>query len=411
MERPLEDQVSSLLVIWRTIAARRWMIAALVLLSVCATALKVVLEPRLYEAQVEIIALAPAWENNRGAPMGPVTSNLGKPFRPLKLALVESIYWELYARVLAEAIAKELDLQTHYGATTMARTVLVLEGNRSIQMTDQGTLQVRVMDRDPVMAAAIANAHARHLDRLDRRLLAESASLRRRFIEARVREAELKLAKTEESWFPLRFKVGLAGGGFEEESEKSAQDKPATGKSENDSEEEQATPLSRITAVKLQAMELEVELLRLRSFTTREHPEVIRIEAQLKALHREIDRLENGGEGGRFTGGKSSLFPSLAQLPELALPSGRLAREAKTQVWYYVQWRQLLEDTTVEEALDLPRVWVLDHAVPTERQRRLWQKVIVAGGFALVLGVSLSFLFGYLDRLKTLAVPAVPDQS
>lgn len=411
MERPLEDQISSLLVIWRTIVARRWMIAALVLLSVCATALKIVLEPRLYEAQVEIIALAPAWENNRGAPMGPVTSNLGKPFRPLTLVLVESIYWELYARVLAEAIAKELDLQTHYGTATMAQTVLVLEGNRSIQLTNQGTLQVRMMDRDSDMAAAIANAHARHLDRLDRRLLAKSASFRRRFIEARVQEAGLKLAKTEESRFPLWFKVGLAGGGFEQESEKSAKGKPAQGNFANDSEEEQATPLTRITRVKLQAMELEIELVRLRSFASREHPEVIRLEAQLKALHRAIDRLENGGEGNHFTGGEPSLFPSLAQLPELALPSERLAREAKVQVYYYVQWRKMLEDTIVEEALDLPRVWVLDHAVPDEHQRRLWQKVIAAGSFALVLGVLLSFLFDFIDRLRDLKIPAAPEQS
>ena len=66
MVRPLEDPISSRMTSWRTIAARRWMIAALVLLSVCATALKVILEPRLYEAQVEIIALAPAPEGSIG---------------------------------------------------------------------------------------------------------------------------------------------------------------------------------------------------------------------------------------------------------------------------------------------------------------------------------------------------------
>jgi uncharacterized protein involved in exopolysaccharide biosynthesis len=393
---------------WGILVARKWIITALVLISVCATAFAVLKEPKLYEAQVEFVVLSPAWENNRGALVAPVVQNLGRPFRPLKLVLLESIYWELWARVLVEAIVEELGLQAHYGTATLAETVRVLEGHRSIIRTQQGTMRVRIVDRDPQIAAAIANAHVRHLDLLDRQMLARSAAMRKQFIKARVREAESKLARAEEEWFPLRFIVDAAKGEFENEAAEVG--KSAEGKmpdSVEGQEQEQITPLTRITKRKVQAMEMEVELARLHSFATANHPEVLKVEAQLRTLRQAIDQLEHGRSSGH-PGVQPSFVPSLAELPGLALPSERLARAAKDQARYYLLWNQMLEDTSIEGTLDLPRIWVLDHAVPEKRHRRLWQKLIVACGLALILGGQLCFLFAYLARLRDHRLSVVP---
>src|SRR5687767_13711453 len=118
MEQSGENQWSVKMSYWQILSASRWIIAGLAVLAVCATVCEVLKEPKLYEAQVEFVALAPAWENNRGALVAPVIQNLGRPFRPRKLVLLESIYWELYARVLVEAIIEELGLHGHYGTTT-----------------------------------------------------------------------------------------------------------------------------------------------------------------------------------------------------------------------------------------------------------------------------------------------------
>jgi len=154
---------------------------------------KVVLEPRLYEAQVEIMLVAQAWENNRAVAVRSVTANLGKPARVFRPVLRESIYWELYSRALVDLIIEELGLQKHYGRRTLSETRMALEVSRHIRMTSWGTLQVLVVDRDPAMAAAIANAHARQLDRLDQKLGAELASVRKRFYQKRMDEVFAKL--------------------------------------------------------------------------------------------------------------------------------------------------------------------------------------------------------------------------
>lgn len=399
-----ENQDSSPLIVWRVIAARRWMIALVVLLSVTVTAVLVLREPRLYEAEVEMMALSPAWQNSEGDLIAPVLAGLGHPFRPIKLALREPIYWELYARVLAEALAEEWGLQAHYGTKTKVQTLEALEAHRSIQLTSQGHFRVKVVDRDPEMAVTIANAHARHLDLLDRRLLAEAAAVRRRVLETRVREAEDGLAKLEMAWTPLAFRVAAAGGegeGLAGEAARGSGERASEGGEEE--EEEEGALLSRFTTLKLRALDFEVDRARIRTFTREAHPWGTQLDARLMALRRTIDRLEGGQRGGKAGAGDGSFIPSLTELTQLALPSQRLGRETKLRGQYYLLWRQALEDVRVEEALDLPRVWVLDPAIPQERPRRLWQKSVVAGVFALVLGVLLSFVLSYVDRLRQIA--------
>jgi len=178
---------------WTVLVAYKWMILALVLLASVATALEVLSRPRLYEAQVEIMPIAQAWENNRAVAVRSVTANLGKPARVFRPVLRESIYWELYSRALVDLIIEELGLQKHYGRRTLSETRMALEVSRHIRMTSWGTLQVLVVDRDPAMAAAIANAHARQLDRLDQKLGAELASVRKRFYQKRMDEVFAKL--------------------------------------------------------------------------------------------------------------------------------------------------------------------------------------------------------------------------
>jgi uncharacterized protein involved in exopolysaccharide biosynthesis len=148
-------------------------------------------------------------------------------------------------------------------------------------------------------------------------------------------------------------------------------------------------------------MKLERELSNLRRFATRNHPSVKQLEARLHALHQAIGSIEeSSGKQERV------LRPSLDRLPELVLKRTRAARNLEVHTKSYVNWRWRLEDVSIEAALDLPRVWVLDWALPAERRPKLAQTMLVAGGFALILGVILAFVLSYLDRLRSLEAGA-----
>jgi len=408
----------------RVLVAYKWMILTLVLVASAATALEVWSRPRLYEAQVEIMLVAQAWENNQAVSIGPVLANLGKPARVLKPVLRESIYWELYSRTLVDMIIEELDLQKHYGRKTMPETRAALEVSRHIRLTNSGTLQVLVVDRDPAMAAAIANAHARQLDRLDQKLGAELVSVRKRFYQKRMDEAFARLGEAEEEWYPIRFTIGLGNQGVGESNGQSG-----TGTNEKQTKEERAdeglspskeeradeglSPLMRSTKLKLEVMELEVELARLRRFTTPAHPQVTQIEARLRVLRQAIRRIEEGAGTASNVRGRPSIFPSLDRLPQVVLDGIRFGREVTAQTRLYISLRDAFEDVLIEESLNLPRLWVLDWAIPTERQKKVWPTTLVAGCLAVLLGAMLSFLLTYIDRRKVVSSSAcsnLPDR-
>ncbi len=390
-------QMARLADYWEVLVAYKGMILTLVLVASAATASEVMSRPRLYEAQVEIMPIAQAWENNRAVAVQSIIANLGKPARVLKPVLVESIYWELYSRALVELIIEELDLQKHYGRKTMAETRMALEVSRHIQMTNGGILQVLVVDRDPAMAAAIANAHARQLDRLDQKLGAELASARKQFYQKRTDEVLAKLTEAEEEWYPTRFVIGL-GNQWAGESKSQG----GAGINEKQTKEEKAdealSPLMRSAALKLEIMEFEVELARLRRFTTPAHPQVTQIEARLRVLRRAVQSLEGAAGMESDARGQPSIYSSLDRLPQISLDGIRLGREVKAQTRLYLGLRSILEDVVTQESLTLPRLWVLDGAIPAERQKKVWPTTLVAGSLAFLFGTMLSFLLVYIDH-------------
>lgn len=399
------------------IAAHKWIILAMVLLSVTVAAFKVSALPVLHEANITIIAAVPAWEDRVGKQIRPVIPNLGLRSRPIRITLFESFYWELFSRVLADAVIEELDLKRHYGVNSIGQARAILMANRLIQLSREYTLQVTVTDRDPAMAAAIANAHARQLERLDRKLLAESASLRRRFFEQEVEGALTALRQAELAWSPNYYTEDLPLS-LEVDKKKQAAVQFASSMpnlsvddKKTDLTQETAPPQTLTIAIvtKLQLMQLEVELVRLWQFATLDHPAVNQIEARIQALQRILERETSGTEkqaprqnNPAPKRGLRGLFPSLERIPELALNNDRLAREVSLRAKVYTEWRFWLEDAATTEVLDLPRVWVLEEAAATERPKKIWQTLLVAGGLALILGVMCAFFLAHVARLRRL---------
>jgi len=383
----------------RVIALHKWMIVSMVLLSVTLAALKMASLPVLYEASITMIATVPAWEDRVGKQIRPVMESLGRPFQPIQITLFESFYWELFSRTLADAVIEEIDLTKHYHVNSMSQARAILMANRLIQLSREYTLQVTVLDRDPAMAAAIANAHARQLDRLDRTLLAQSASARKQFFQRELERTRAKLGKAEKQYDPTYFSVEI-------QSLSDGQKKETDGERINEETEESDIIENFLAGLKERAMEMEAERVGLLRFATPLHPEMARLEAQSRAVLEVIKQKEDGQDVTRDASVRDSFFPSFGRRPDLALKLSRYNREARNQAAMYLRLRATVEDIMIQESLDLPRVWVLEPAIPSERQVKGWQTMVVAGGLAAILGVLLAFVFSYLERLQQMK-PAI----
>jgi len=103
----------------------------------------------------------------------------------------------LKSRNITEKIAKRFDLQKVYEQETLTGTLKALEGNTSITSGKDGVITVEVDDKDPQIAANMANAFIEELDKLMQTYSLTDASQQRTFFEQQLRQAKNKLTDAE----------------------------------------------------------------------------------------------------------------------------------------------------------------------------------------------------------------------
>lgn len=103
----------------------------------------------------------------------------------------------LKSRTVMESVAKRFDLQKIYEQATMTDTLKTLEGNVAISPGKDGIITVDVADKDPQLAANLANAFIDELNKLMQANALTDASQKRVFFEQQLRQAKDRLTDAE----------------------------------------------------------------------------------------------------------------------------------------------------------------------------------------------------------------------
>jgi len=155
------------------------------------------LMPKIYTATARILppqqsqSSATALLNQLGGLAGMAGSSLGiKNPNDLYVAMLES-------RSLMEKIVKRFDLQKVYEQETMTDTLKVLENSTAFNSGKDGVISVEVSDKDPQLAANIANAFIEELNTLMQTYSLTDASQKRTFFEQQLRQAKDRLTNAE----------------------------------------------------------------------------------------------------------------------------------------------------------------------------------------------------------------------
>ena len=85
------------------------------------------------------------------------------------------------------------DLLGRYGVDTMTDAIEVLAEKTTVDKSEEGTIVVSVLDRDPLMAAEMANYYTVILDSTNKSIAQDSATERMRFIQILRGEGETRL--------------------------------------------------------------------------------------------------------------------------------------------------------------------------------------------------------------------------
>lgn len=324
------------LVYFVRLALRRWRFLALVSLlsGVLALALGFLL-PRWYEARSTVL------------PPRETQPHLMAQQQLIAALQIQSLFpyaagvttYDIYLAILqsdtvARSLVDRFDLRKHYHEERRVRAMAALRGHTVIAPGKHRIVEIRVEDKDPELAARLANAYVAELDSVYRATRSTAGRRQGEFLQARVARvradldsAEARLAGAEGS---ARFPV-----------------------------------LSRdLTQAALSAgdligrrLALSVRLDMLDAMGVGDAPARRELELELRAVESEA-----------------------AQLPGLGMAVARRLREVRIQETLYEALSQDLEAARIEEARDTPEVEVLDLAVPPDRQARPRKGLMAVAG-------------------------------
>ncbi len=279
----------------------------------------------------------------------------------------------LKSRSVAERVIRVNGLMKVYKAKDLQEAMRTLHSHSNIDVSPEGIIRIEVTEKDPSLAARVANSLVEALDGVNREKSTSRAKSARIFIEKRLDSTKAELKRAEEKlrrFQEVHKAISL-----------SDQTKAAI---------EKAADLRAEKAV------LEIKLGVLRQSMGGIHPQVQRLRTQINEYDKQLRKME-------FGGGEDDFLLPFSQVPSFALELARLARDLKVEEEIFEFLTQQYEQAKIQEKRDTPTVQVLDEAIPPTQKSKPKRTVLVglAGLLSLFVGVFLAFGLEYMERVSS----------
>jgi capsule polysaccharide export protein KpsE/RkpR len=241
-------------------------------------------------------------------------------------------------------LVRKFELQKRYGDRYLADARRDLAKRSSIsEDMKSGIISVSVTDRDPQMAARMAQEYVNELNYVVTHINTSSAHRERVFLDQRLQEVKRELESAEQQFSQFASKNG-------------AINIPAQGKA----------MVEAAATLQGQLIAAESELQGFRQIYTDNNVRVRSLQARVNELRRAIEKI--GGKGSGEKTPAQQLYPSLRELPLLGVTYADLLRRTKVEEAIFETLTQEDELAKVEEAREVPSVKVLDAPeVPTRK--------------------------------------------
>jgi uncharacterized protein involved in exopolysaccharide biosynthesis len=330
------------------------------------TAVVVLVIPSRYTA--ETVVLPPGQNSSMSSALlsqlggsGALASAAGSS---LGLKSPGDLYVALFrGRTVEDSLIQRFGLMARYREKKLSDARREFEDRSTVVLgVKDGLIRITVTDRDPVLAAAIANAYVEEFRKLSATLAITEASQRRVFFQQQLLEANENLAAAEEAM---------------------KHTEQSTGVLQIDS---QARSLIESAAtMRAQIAAKEVQLQAMRSYATEDNPQMVTAEQQLIALKAQLAKLAGSDENS-----SSDILVPKGNIPEAGMEYIRKLRDVK----YYETITELIakqfEMAKLDEARQGSVIQVADVAVPPDKRsfpkRTLTVIVAVVLGFFAACG-------------------------
>ncbi|MCL4511574.1 MAG: Wzz/FepE/Etk N-terminal domain-containing protein [Bacteroidetes bacterium] len=329
--------------------------------------------PKEYEGRASVL---PSQKSGllAGLGVGSTVSSLAKQFAPLvggtegQIGTGFNYLAILNSRDAMERVVRKFDLLKVYSISdsSVDKAIARLRENSDFEIDKYSEVVVKVYDRSPVRAAAMANYFVDILNGINGNLSSEDARNLRIVIENRYLKNVSDLEVAEDSMKIFQQRYGVFS--LPEQAKASV----AAG-----AELESQMILAQ---VKLSVLEKQLGAA---------SPEIQTLNQQIEALRQKINDLRSGKD--MLGGDNSGVLLPFKEVPGRAMEYLDLYRDIEIQSKLLEIVYPLYEQAKLEEAKETPTVLVLDRAVPPEKKTRPLRALIILS--SLVLGVALSIFF------------------
>jgi len=363
--------------LWRlleVIARRRAMIVGIVAVAVLASVVISLVLPKWYEATALILPPKNVNFSTGGmsqlAEVASVVEGLNLPV----MVTPSDVYARmLTSRTIATHVIDSFNLQTRYETGNQLETYLALMKHARFQVTDEGLLRVSVEDRDPKIAANIANAFVSELDQLNRSIASRRAVQNRAFIEERVAQVKTQLDSARQAF--EAFQIDNRAVDFDEQTR---------------------LAMEQAISLKVALAQLEIDLKMNEEVLGTDNPELVEKRRRRDIIKGQLAALETANTDSSFFSLPLSSVPTLKGRYEM------LYSKVKVNEQLYTMLLGQLEQAKLQENEELPTISVLDYATVPEIRNRPQRTLIVASTAAVsfIVAIVLALLLEYFRRLK-----------
>lgn len=281
----------------------------------------------------------------------------------------------LHSRTVQDSLVNKFDLRKSYGVRRWQDARRVLEDRTNIaEERKSGIISIRVQDRSPQRAQAMAQAYVDELNIAVATLSTSSARREREFLETRLKavKQELDQAAQEFSQFA---------------SKNTAVDLTVQGKAMVEA------------AARLQGELIAAEAQRqgLEQIYTANNARVRAVQGNIDELRRQLNKLGGADtpvQSSDSSSDDTSIYPSIRQLPLLGVTYGDLYRRNKIEEAVFESLTKQYEMAKVEEAKEIPTVKVLDPANYPEGRTSPQRTFIVVLGTVVCVVFGCAWLLG-----------------
>ena len=302
----------------------------------------------------------------------------------------------LQSRTVKEYMVKKFNLVDRYKQRDIEFAIVAFEEKMELEVTEEGTLEITIIDKDPLIAKEMVTEVLFMLDQINQSIGMEAGKYNREFLENRININKKDLEKAELALKTFQEKTGIIDlvAQLSSTMQMSAQAYNSI--------------FEAYTALYAKKIETETELAVAKTTLSNNNPTIMQLEKLLKEQSIQLDQLmirldeklqyllSNISPAQIDTIPNIEFSVSFNTLPSLGLENARLIREVELQSTIQEILIPQFEQAKLEETKNIPTLQIIDKPKVALNKTKPKRSLIVIG--ATVMSFLMSLIFVYTDH-------------